>query len=134
MRASHGLLAPAARALGTSRGSLQRMVKRYASLEQARREARATMGDFAEAKQFELIGDRHWPAIQFYLMTQCRDRGYVMPKGTAVGGETTTNITIGAVNIMPIRSGDFVGGGPDADGANILGGSVIDPDEPEKPS
>ena len=60
------------------------MLKRYARLEAVRQEQRQVMGDFAESKTFELMSEKHWPSIQYYLSTQCKDRGYVLPKGTAL--------------------------------------------------
>jgi hypothetical protein len=77
------LLEPAARALGVGRGNLHQMLKRYARLEAVRQEQRQVMGDF-ESKTFESMSEKHWPSIQYYLSTQCKDRGYVLPKGTAL--------------------------------------------------
>jgi hypothetical protein len=123
LKASHGLLAPAARALGTTRSSLQTMVKRYARLEKVRQEQRGVMGDFTESKMFELIGEKHWPAIQFYLSTQCRDRGYVLPKGTALNTGDVSNVTINSVIIRTVESGRYLTEPPvEIDGRSLIGG------------
>jgi hypothetical protein len=99
-----------------------------------RQEQRQVMNDFTESKMFRLIDREHWPAIQFYMLTQCRDRGYTLPKGTALGGDTTNNVVIGSVTITPIKSGDFLAG-PDRDGSNELGGRIIDAEpEPDEPA
>ena len=94
-----GLLEPAARALGVGRGNLHQMLKRYARLEAVRQEQRQVMGDF-ESKTFELMSEKHWPSIQYYLSTQCKDRGYVLPKGTALNtGEVASTMVIQNVTI-----------------------------------
>lgn len=109
LKASHGLLEPAARSLGTSRGSLHTMIKRYARLEKVVKEQRQVMGDFAELKTFELMAEKHWPSIQYYLSTQCKDRGYVIPKGTTLGGDVTNSTTvIQSVRIEAVPSGRFI--------------------------
>jgi hypothetical protein len=66
------------------------------------------MGDFSESKMFELIGEKHWPAIQFYLSTQCRDRGYVLPKGTALNSDVSNTLMIASVVVNAVPSGKFV--------------------------
>jgi hypothetical protein len=98
LRASKGLLEPAARALGVGRGNLRQMLKRFARLEAVQQ--RQVMGDFAESKTFELMSEKHWPSIQYYLSTQCKDRGYVLPKGTALNtGEVASTMVIQNVTI-----------------------------------
>jgi hypothetical protein len=105
LKASRGLLEPAARALGVERSSLQSMCKRYARLETVRREQHQIMGDFTESKMFRMIDKEHWPAIAFYLSQQHKDRGY---RGTVQFGDTVNNsVTIGSVVVKP--SGKFVG-------------------------
>ena len=99
LKASKGLREPAARALGVGRGNLHQMLKRYARLEAVRQEQRQVMGDF-ESKTFESMSEKHWPSIQYYLSTQCKDRGYVLPKGTALNtGEVASTMVIQNVTI-----------------------------------
>jgi hypothetical protein len=139
LKASRGLIAPAARALGTSRSSLQTMIKRYARLEKVVREQRGTLGDFAESQMVTLMSEKHWPAIQFYLSTQCRDRGYVLPKGTALNAEVSNTMMISSVIVNAVPSGKYLAEAPGAeievDGRSLLGGrEVIDvkPDAPDE--
>ena len=122
----NGLTEPAARLLGMNASNLTKYIQHHPRCQEAQRQARARMGDFTESKAFELIGEKHWPAIQYYLSTQCKDRGYVLPKGTTLGGDTMNNVVIGSVVVVPIKSGEFVSG-PDADGANeILDGVTVE--------
>jgi hypothetical protein len=130
----HGLLYPWAAKLDMTPGNLSTYIKHHPRAQEARRQARAKMGDFTESKAFELINEKHWPAIQYYLSTQCRDRGYVLPKGTTLGGETTSNVVISSVVVNAVPSGTFVGEAPqiEIDEPSVHGGSkVIEPDDDE---
>jgi hypothetical protein len=122
LKASRGLLEPAARALGVSRTSLQTMVKRYARLETVRREQRQVLGDFAEGKMVRMMDKEHWPAIQFYLLTQCKDRGYVLPKGTQLGDVTNNTMVVSSVIVQPIEHNKFL----DDEPLLTIEGSVVD--------
>jgi hypothetical protein len=113
LKASRGLLEPAARAVGTTRGSLTNMLKRYARLETVRREQHQVMGDFAESKLFKLIDRDHFPAVSYYLSNLHKDRGY---SSTGLGGDMVNNVTIGTVNVVSVPSGTFL---PAADGVVI---------------
>jgi hypothetical protein len=86
LKASRGLLEPAARALGVERSSLQSMCKRYARLETVRREQHQIMGDFTESKMFRMIDKEHWPAVAYYLTSQHADRGYAVRSTLDTGG------------------------------------------------
>ena len=97
------------------------MIKRYARLEKVVKEQRQVMGDFAESKTFELMAEKHWPSIQYYLSTQCRDRGYILPRGTALGGDVTNSTTvIQNVVVQAVPSGKFL----DDDEVLTIEGSV----------
>jgi hypothetical protein len=107
---AHGLVEPAARLLDMDAGNLTKYIQHHPRCQEVKRQARAKMGDFTESKQFELIAEKHWPAIQYYLSTQCKDRGYVLPRGTALNAESTTNVTmIGSVTVTAVESGKFIG-------------------------
>lgn len=102
----HGLLGPAAAALGLSRSSLDRMVQRSSKLAWAVKQAREKMGDFAESKLFELIAQKDQRSIQFYLSSVHRRRGYGLQLGETIQlGDTNTTITLKAVNIIAVPSG-----------------------------
>jgi len=89
------------------------------------------MKDFAESQTIALMKDKHWGALQYFLSTQCWDRGYILPRGAQLGGETTNSIVIGSVTIMPIESGKFIGG-PDTIEHESLTGGLVDDVETKK--
>jgi hypothetical protein len=43
------------------------------------------MGDYTESQMFVLIREKHWPSIQYYLSTQCRERGYGLSQRSGKG-------------------------------------------------
>jgi hypothetical protein len=122
----HGLLYPSAAKLDMSAANLSTYIKHHPRAQEARRQARAKMGDFAESKTFELMSEKYWPAIQYYLSTQCKDRGYILPKGVALGGDVTNNnLIVQSIVVQPIESGRFV----DGDGRLIeqsVSGEIVD--------
>jgi hypothetical protein len=67
-------------------------------------------------------------APSFVLLTLCRERGFVLPKGAMIGDSVST-VQIGSVTITPIRSGEFVGPEIVVDGRAILGGRKPDDDD-----
>lgn len=73
---SFGVMAVAARRLGVTRMTIWRYIRRYETCRKAREEGRERLKDLAESKLVEAIADREPWAIQFYLRTQGRDRGY----------------------------------------------------------
>ena len=65
------------------------------------------MGDFAESKLFQLIEKADVRAIQFYLSSVHRKRGYGLQPGEALQvGDT--NLTIQNVKIISVPSGQFL--------------------------
>jgi hypothetical protein len=64
--------------------------------------------DFAESRLFGLMGKDHFPSLHLYLTTKCKDRGYALPKGTALNSEVTNNLVIQSVTIEAVKSGDFL--------------------------
>jgi hypothetical protein len=122
---ANGLITPAAQLMQMDASNLRKFVQHHPKCLAVVREARAKMKDFAESQTFSLMKDKHWGALQYFLSTQCQDRGYILPRGTQLGGESTTNtVVIGSVTITPIESGKFL----DADGQAIecsIDGEVV---------
>ena len=81
LHAHHGLLAPAAKALGLSRSNLDRMVQRRSRLAHACRQSRETLVDFTEGKLFECISGKREKSIIFALSTLDRHRGWHWRRG-----------------------------------------------------
>ena len=77
IRAASGILAGAARRLKCSRSTVGRYVAQHACCRRARDEAREALVDEAEDKLAKHIRDGDLRAIQFFLRTQGRHRGYV---------------------------------------------------------
>jgi hypothetical protein len=72
-----GLLAPAAESIGIARSTIYDRAKKSEAIRTAIDEARETMIDKAESKLFESVEARDAWAVQFYLKTQAKNRGYV---------------------------------------------------------
>ncbi|HZZ22283.1 MAG TPA: hypothetical protein VFE60_06755 [Roseiarcus sp.] len=95
-----------------SRSNLQQFVRNHSRAPAALRETRAKMGDNTESRLYALIRAGDYRAISYYLTTQCRDRGYGLPKGAVLNAETTANnFVIGTVNIMSVPGWPVPGGG-----------------------
>ena len=74
---SDGLLTDAAKKAHVGYTTLWRYTKDYSSVEQAVKEAKETMLDFAESKLYGKIRDGDNTAIIFFLKTQGKARGYI---------------------------------------------------------
>ena len=122
-------------------GNLRKFIRHHPKCQAVKVEAKERMKDVAESKTFELMKERHWPSIQYFLATQCKDRGYLLPKGTQLNtGEVTNGVVIQSVTINAVESGHFYDDsgrltGPG--GVTIESGVeerlVIDPDD-DKPA
>ena len=77
IRANHGLMTATARALNCHRATLYRLIERHPDLQEAIDEARDMTTDVAEAALFRAIRQGQPWAVQFYLKTQGKTRGYV---------------------------------------------------------
>lgn len=77
LKAKHGMVAFAARALGCTSKTLYNMMNRHPEIAENLVDIRAQMLDLAESALFKQIGLGSLPAITFYLRTQGKDRGYV---------------------------------------------------------
>jgi hypothetical protein len=126
---ANGLISPAAQLLSMDPSNLRKYAQHHPKCMAVIIEARAKMKDFAESQTFSLMRDRHWGALQYFLSTQCQDRGYVVPKGTALGGEMNSTMVIGSVTINAITPDHFF----DENGRLMgPGGEVIESDERSK--
>lgn len=76
IRARRGLMTAVADHLDVDRGTVYRALKRWPDLNAVLEEARERTGDVAEAALFRAISQGDAWAIQFYLKTQGRKRGY----------------------------------------------------------
>lgn len=74
---SKGLVSYAARKLGCHPDTVRTYAKRYASVRDALNEARYAMTDTAELSLFDQVVKGEAWAVQFYLKTQGKNRGYV---------------------------------------------------------
>ena len=76
IRAHHGVIAPAAEALGYSRSALESYLHRHA-LWPIVTEAREAFLDFAEGELFRQVREGNLTATIFYLKCQGKQRGYI---------------------------------------------------------
>jgi hypothetical protein len=74
---SHGLIAPAARALGCSRDTIRSYFEEYPAVAQAKLDQREAVTDMAENSLYEAIRRGEAWAVCFYLKCIAKDRGYV---------------------------------------------------------
>jgi hypothetical protein len=76
LREYRGNLASVARHFGVTRQAVQKFVASRPALRAAYEDCREAMKDDAEAALHESVLAREGWAVQFYLRTQARDRGY----------------------------------------------------------
>lgn len=74
---TRGMIYLAAERLGCEADTIYNYAKRYASVREAITRHRQRTTDIAELKLYQAINDGESWAIQYYLRTQGRDRGYV---------------------------------------------------------
>lgn len=74
---TRGMIYLAADRLGCEADTIYSYAKRYASVKEAITRHRGKTTDIAELKLYQAITDGESWAIQFYLRTQGRERGYV---------------------------------------------------------
>ena len=82
VRNSRGLIAAAARKLGVSRRTIYNRMEKSEDIREAVDEARDFTMDVAEAKLFQAIEAGESWAVQFYLKTQGKVRGYAERRET----------------------------------------------------
>lgn len=76
LEAQFGNISGAARQLGCDRVTVYKYIERYPTCREALQRGREQLKDLAEAKLVQAIAHGDPWAIQFYLRTQARDRGY----------------------------------------------------------
>lgn len=74
---AHGNVSAAAAALGVSRQTIYRYIKRYATVAEALENARETMLDNVESVLYRKALEGEGWAVCFFLKTQGKKRGYV---------------------------------------------------------
>lgn len=74
---SKGMVYIAARRLGCEPKTIYNYAKRYKSIQDEINNQRGLMGDVAEMALYTAITEKQPWAVQFYLKTQAKDRGYV---------------------------------------------------------
>jgi hypothetical protein len=74
---TRGMIYLAAERLGCEADTIYSYAKRYASVKEAITRHRGRTTDIAELKLYQAITEGEPWAVQFYLKTQGRDRGYV---------------------------------------------------------
>jgi hypothetical protein len=76
LRASRGMVFLAAEKLGCSEATIRRYINRHDELKQVLREERGKMTDVAESALAKAIIEGQAWAVQFYLKTQGKNRGF----------------------------------------------------------
>ena len=71
-----GIIASASRRLGTTRATVYRYIKKYATVKTAYEDARESNIDYVESQVMKAIRDGNVTAMIFFLKTVGRDRGY----------------------------------------------------------
>ena len=73
-----GFVTRICKSAGISRQAFYRRLENYPKLKEKLDASRDEIVDFAESKLIELINEKHYPSIRFYLETQGKDKGYVI--------------------------------------------------------
>jgi hypothetical protein len=88
LREFHGNMAAVGRALGVTRVAVFNFVQRRPTLKAICQECRESMKDHAESSLYRAVLDGEAWAVQFYLKTQAKDRGYSeRQEHTGAGGQ-----------------------------------------------
>ncbi len=92
-----GIIAAAARILGVSRGTVYRMIKKHAAVRSVYEDLHQTVGDEMEGRLLRICRDdnhrEQFKALQFYLRTVQRNRGYgERPQVDGSGGNTVIEV------------------------------------------
>jgi|TARA_R100000049_G_C1914630_1_gene61203 hypothetical protein len=93
-----GFITVAARRLGCRRDTIYRYIKEYASVREAKDDAREIMLDITEGKLFEQIQEGNMTAIIFHLKTQGKGRGYIERQEIVGDRDSPVAIEIGLSN------------------------------------
>ncbi len=100
LEAAHGLVAPAAKRLHCSEGTIRNYLKRYPELRAIAQEFRSALVDIAEGKLAAALHANDFRAVRLVLITLGKGRGYTVrmettgPDGGAIpiSGELTVGL------------------------------------------
>jgi hypothetical protein len=73
-----GFVTQVCKAAQISRQAFYNRLERSEKLRKALDSEREQIVDFAESKLLELIREKHYPSIRFYLETQAKHKGYIV--------------------------------------------------------
>ena len=73
-----GFVTQICKSAGISRQTFYNRLERHPKLQDKLDARREGIVDFAESKLLELIREKHYPSIRFYLETQAKHKGYVV--------------------------------------------------------
>lgn len=73
---ARGFISIAAKNLGCSLPTICNYQNKFPEINETVKEAMNATKDLAESKLVELIEEKEFPAISFFLRTRCKDRGY----------------------------------------------------------
>jgi hypothetical protein len=93
----HGIVAVAARAIGVTREALHRYIAAHPTAQAQLKAARETMTDMVEGSLYRAAAAGESWAVQFYLKTQGRGRGYGDHQDIAMSGGLVYDIRIPGV-------------------------------------
>ena len=93
-----GFVTRICKSAGISRQAFYKRVEKYPKLKKKLDESRDEIVDFAESKLLELINEKHYPSIRFYLETQGKSKGYVIKQ------EVDNKVTIENILEVPEMS------------------------------
>lgn len=95
--AAKGLVSFAADKLKLSQTTVRDYINTFPVCQQALKDAREKMGDAAESALFEALENKNLGAVNFYLKTVGKDRGYV--ERTEVAGVSDAPITVNIARV-----------------------------------
>lgn len=124
---NRGMVAVAARNLGCSRQNIYDWMERYPELKTVLADEREVMTDVAELSLYKQVQDGQGWAVQFYLKTQGKDRGYVETTNVKHSGDKENPVEmnahvsdaglVGEIAALLHTLGTRAADGPDAGGA-----------------
>lgn len=94
LRATGGFISQAAKKLGISQPALSKRIRRSKRLQDVRQEVRTQYLDLAESKLIGKINEGNFKAIRFYLLTQGKDRGYMLKQEIQLPEDTTIRVKV----------------------------------------
>lgn len=77
LQEAHGLTTVAAKKAGVTHQTLQRYIRDFPTVAEAKKESQETLLDFAESTLYQKIRDGETASLLFFLKCQGKARGYV---------------------------------------------------------